>query len=831
MRILSWAILVVLASFASTAFALSPSDFYNSQLMNTMAISNFRIVSARTLQTNEPIPFEGGNIITPYTDASVSITFAADITSFFNSADARGTVSINFDGAENSPKIYGGCAPFSFPDFGIGQTRTGQYTMTVHQSYFGKPFVMSAYASPAYCYANSQPRFVLWSNIIPMTISINGAQPKVNLSIDRPTTSSTPFIMSPSDSTDYHSRFSAKPNVPTTIYVNVKGSGINPLDNRSAIVSLKIKGRPVMQQYVSLQEVANRNGYNLPFPATTFTPDEVGKLDLAASVNTDGAIEETDLTDNTVQDFAYVLCKVEDAGRIVPFNAQTEAGWKNDPFGITANSRRPGTMGDYGCSVTAFTMLLKSYGIYTAPLGSPALPYLGIKLPDGLNGEALTPGILNKTFSNYTSNSVVRGSIALNAINNPIWPGMAEVARAGYKAQCSKNSLCNPNDAYKAISYKTMTSSFDDTEGSADRKFINREICNGNPVILRFSKVGDGEHFMLAKGTTVAENGEVTYLVHNPGRTSGTNRLRSELVAQYPNILGYILYRPSADPSMLVITASKNVHLVITDPLGRRLGFDPNTSTSIHEIPGAFYGTQSINNTGEESQENSVLVAERYIAISQDTDIPSGNYSIQVYGLESGEYHIDYRGFDSTGTTNNSSLKTGSIQAGQLVTININHAATLAPTPTANLFVNEYSIKKSPWKTYSHANIILRGQLIPYSKSVILLKDQITVSIGGITGVNTTFYASDFKTVKKRNETLYLYNKHHAELSISSNGEFEIKIKDADLTDLDKNQIQYISIKVDNLFADKRINTDCRKNACKLKPHHGTCHFDKEDEE
>jgi len=255
---------------------------------------------------------------------------------------------------------------------------------------------------------------------------------------------------------------------------------------------------------------------------------------------------------------------------------------------------------------------------------------------------------------------------------------------------------------------------------------------------------------------------------------------------------------------------------------------EPSVRGYFSQIP---YGLQSIDTPADDGQPNQTLVAERYFTFSQTTDIPSGKYSIQVHALNSGSYYIDYRGYDSTGTTNDSSLKTGTLLAGQSVTAAVNHSAEAVARPTAELTLSEYSIKKKPRTTYSDAKVTLKGHLKTYNKSQIELRDQFVLSVGGISGAKAVLYASDFKVTRSKKETLYLYSKNHIELILSSTGEFKLEMKNFDLSGLDKDQISYVTLKVDGNFADKRLQIECRKNACKLPPPNGHCHFDLEDEE
>ena len=153
-------------------------------------------------------------------------------------------------------------------------------------------------------------------------------------------------------------------------------------------------------------------------------------------------------------------------------------------------------MTKFGCSVTNLYMLLSSYGINNTPIGSPANPG-AVGIP-GLNGADLTPGTLNSAMANYRTNFITNGSVGFDQNNDPIWAGAAEVARAGYRSQCTTTAGCNPNDAISKVSYKHQLPSFADEETAIAG--IQNEICSGNPVILKFGKSGGGQHFMLATG-------------------------------------------------------------------------------------------------------------------------------------------------------------------------------------------------------------------------------------------------------------------------------------------------------------------------------------------
>lgn len=83
---------------------------------------------------------------------------------------------------------------------------------------------------------------------------------------------------------------------------------------------------------------------------------------------------------------------------------------------------------------------------------------------------------------------------------------------------------------------------------------------------------------------------------------------------------------------MLEISAHSPVHLLIVDPLGRRLGYDPRTDTWWNEIPDAGYETGSIA-----SSDGSTLPEMKILLIPHPID---GQYDVQVIGYDTGSYEI-----------------------------------------------------------------------------------------------------------------------------------------------------------------------------------------------
>lgn len=593
------------------------------------------------------------------------------------------------------------------------------------------------------------------------------------------------------------------------VSVNMSGN----LTNSTANVQLMLNGQVIGSASANLNQGNNSVAINFTPPTD---PNLLGVLPLTAVVNNAHTVEETSYTNNsfTTNINTMVLCKVEDSGREVPFHAQTEAPWAQQAFGIPAISS--GTMQKFGCSVADLYMLFSSYGINSTPIGSPVNP--GSAIIPGLQGAPLDPGTLNLAMANYRTNFVVAGSVGFNEHNNPLWAGAAEVARAGYVAQCSKIPLCNPDDAISKVSFKKAIDEFANEQEAISG--IQNEICNGNPVILKFGKANGGQHFMLATGVVWDDTNKVTTLrLNNPGVSDvaiGKDALYSNINQNYPLLLGGVLYRPAADPTMMFITASVNVHFVVTDPQGRRAGYDPISNKTYSEIPEASYELQSIDTPNEEGFVPETLVAERYFISSKDVLV--GQYQIQVFSVSGGSYYLDYRGYDTTGTTNKSVVHSGALQVGQSEVVNILHSDQAAVTQNAQIKLHDYKIQNIQPKGSSKSNVRISGKIIPNVKSVISMDTDFIITIGdGVGKFKLQLPASVFKVKKEHKEFIYTYQSKNAEIKIKSDGDFVIEFRQVNLTGINQNDLGLVAINVGGFVGQTNANLTCNKNECSLK--------------
>ena len=105
------------------------------------------------------------------------------------------------------------------------------------------------------------------------------------------------------------------------------------------------------------------------------------------------------------------------------------------------------------------------------------------------------------------------------------------------------------------------------------------------------------------------------------------------------------LMQPS-EIEQLTVTACSPIHLLVTDSLGRSVGFDPETGKVVNEIPGAMYSGPRV--------EGEVVVIPG----------PSGAYKVSAIGLSEGEYKLRVEWVSFATAKFTSETFTGRISAG-----------------------------------------------------------------------------------------------------------------------------------------------------------------------
>jgi hypothetical protein len=91
--------------------------------------------------------------------------------------------------------------------------------------------------------------------------------------------------------------------------------------------------------------------------------------------------------------------------------------------------------------------------------------------------------------------------------------------------------------------------------------------------------------------------------------------------------------------SGLGIMSTMNIHFLVTDPLGRRTGFDPDTKEDLNEIPTSHYDVQSIG--AWEGNQPEISTREFSTAFGTEDTLIDGEYNIRIVGQASGPYSLD----------------------------------------------------------------------------------------------------------------------------------------------------------------------------------------------
>lgn len=164
---------------------------------------------------------------------------------------------------------------------------------------------------------------------------------------------------------------------------------------------------------------------------------------------------------------------------------------------------------------------------------------------------------------------------------------------------------------------------------------LREHIDNGNPVILRV--LGPfGTHWPLVIGYT-----DDDFIIHDPAfpdPPAGQHMtLASQSYIPHPNDPRMIVYeKTNSDFTSLEIHSPAPVQFLITDGLGNKPGFDPQTGITHEDIHGGSYFFSSAY--GDPTVQSPVppAAAGEYVAF---LNLPqSGDYSIQVVGDVGEEY-------------------------------------------------------------------------------------------------------------------------------------------------------------------------------------------------
>ncbi len=147
------------------------------------------------------------------------------------------------------------------------------------------------------------------------------------------------------------------------------------------------------------------------------------------------------------------------------------------------------------------------------------------------------------------------------------------------------------------------------------------------------------------------------------------------------------------DLRFLVINLFSPIHILITAPDGKRIGYDPTTGQEINEISGAFYtGTTTEN---------------EYITIPNPED---GQYQVESIGYADGDYTITASDVTGGSTTNTSMSGTTSVGAQSSQTFTLSSSTVLSINTDASSQQSEQTISALSVHQYGGGNSVTATQ-------------------------------------------------------------------------------------------------------------------------
>jgi hypothetical protein len=311
----------------------------------------------------------------------------------------------------------------------------------------------------------------------------------------------------------------------------------------------------------------------------------------------------------------------------VPFISQCDVKWCNDDY------PGGGTVFSYGCHLTCEVMLINFYARQQRV------------------NFATTPPVLNKWLKN--NNGYTEGL-------GPKPRKVAEFARTIGHIQ-----LWHDGTDYASRSALT--------DGA-----LNGYLANNNPVILQVcGPTGSGQHYVVATGQL--NSGSVsTYYINDPTYS----RIRQSRLDEgsyrdtYRSMEKYT--QTNKGSTELTIGGGSPIELLVIDPAGRRTGFDQGTGQLLNEIPGSFYGVESLA-----ADDSSGLSTPEKVFLDIWTP-KEGKYKMIIQGTGTGTFQLNVSGYDTSGQLTTQSLS-GSVTTGS------RQIDSMVYSPTAGILLNVHS--------------------------------------------------------------------------------------------------------------------------------------------
>ena len=321
--------------------------------------------------------------------------------------------------------------------------------------------------------------------------------------------------------------------------------------------------------------------------------------------------------------------------------SQRDTRWSTHPYNTTGVD----TIGAVGCALTSLSMALNYAGLNTTP--------------DSLNSFMDTVG-------GYDIVKDKNGG--LDALVD--WDTTTSAASTG----SSSPFKLSPPQKLKFVS--NVVNSIVDPVGAS--QVLSNSLCAAtpHPVIVGVDLTWDATkrkysagHYVLVTGKQINPDGTANFLIADPyfnsNPSSPSISVRTSLDDLHYNnhyeTRGTVIDPPD-DNSRLNFAIGGVADILVVDPMGRRIGFDPASGTILSEIPDASHWTDRLDNDDSgEPDSNSA----NFVQILQPM---TGTYQIVITGFDSGPYTLSENVVSQDGTLQPEQTFTGTVSQGTMQT-------------------------------------------------------------------------------------------------------------------------------------------------------------------